>query len=120
MIPMQTLRHARFLARLVLAWFVLALGVAIASPIVKPQAMELVCSAGSAVKLVKTGDDGGTASGHVLDCPLCLVGGAPPPATHLALVHAQPLAHALRPVPAAHIAGRTAAPLPPRGPPFLA
>lgn len=118
---MQTLRHARFLARLVLAWFALALGAAVAAPFVKPQALELVCSAGSTVKLVQTGDEGGAATGHVLDCPLCLVGGAPPPAPHVAPVHAQPLAHVLRPLPpAAHCAVRTAAPLPPRGPPVLA
>ena len=39
---MQTLRHAHLLARFVLVWFVCALGVAVASPMVHPQAMELV------------------------------------------------------------------------------
>ena len=51
------LRHGRFLARLVLAWFALAIGVAVASPLVKPQAIELVCSGNGAIKLlVKAGD----------------------------------------------------------------
>lgn len=118
---MQTLRQTRFLARLVLVWFALALGVAIASPIVKPQAIELVCASGGAMKLIVKSDDGSqTSSSHTLDCPLCATVGAPPP---LARVQASPpssLAQASRPVTAAHIASRTAAPLPPRGPPSLA
>jgi len=117
---MQTLRHARFLARLVLAWFVLALGVAVASPLVKPQAMELVCSSAGSVKLVKTGDDGSQPSSHVLDCPLCLIASAPPPAM-VSLPQAAPLqAATLWAGIAAHLASRAAAPLPPRGPPSRA
>ena len=117
---LQTLRQASRLARFVLAWFVLSIGVAVASPLVQPQAITLVCSAGGAMKILVTLDDGsaqdlGTAS---LDCPLCLSMGAPPPPfqRHTAApVH--PLSHALRPLAAAHIAERTAAPLPARGPP---
>ena len=114
---MQTLRRAHFLARFVLVWFALALGAAIASPIVKPQAMELVCSAGGSVKLVQTGDGTASPAGHTLDCPLCMISSAPPPAVHVQVAPQQSLAHAQRPIPAAHIAGRTAAPLPARGPP---
>ena len=56
---MQTLRHAHFLARFVLVWFALAIGVAIASPIVNPQAIELICSgSGGAMKLLVKSDDG--------------------------------------------------------------
>jgi hypothetical protein len=117
---MQTLRHAHRLARFVLAWFVLSLGVAIASPLVKPQAMELVCSTAGAVKLVKTGDDGADTAAHLLDCPLCLTSSAPPPALHLSLPQAQVQAPIPQSTPATHIAGRAAAALPPRGPPFLA
>lgn len=43
---MHRLRQARFLARLVLAWFALPLGVALASPLVQPQSLEMVCSGG--------------------------------------------------------------------------
>jgi hypothetical protein len=115
---MQTLRRAHFLARFVLVWFALALGVAIASPIVKPQAMELVCSAGGSVKLMVTGDDGAAQpTAHTLDCPLCMINSAPPSALQVLAEPQQPLGHALRPISAAHIAGRTAAPLPARGPP---
>lgn len=115
---MQSLRQARFLVRLVLAWFVLSLGAAIASPLIQPQAMELVCSAGGAMKLIVKSDDGAKElSGHTLDCPLCATLSAPPPASRLQAEPPPALAHALHPIAAARIAGRTAAPLPPRGPP---
>lgn len=115
---MQTLRRAPFLVHLVLAWFVLSLGVAIASPIVKPQATELVCAAGGAMKLIVKSDDGSKeAKNHTLDCPLCTTLSAPPPVARAQAEAPQALGHALRPVPAAHIAARTAAPPPARGPP---
>ena len=118
--PLQALRSLRWLARLVLAWFVLSLGVAVASPLVNPQSMELICSGSGAIKLlVKTDDGAQEVPSHTLDCPLCAHVGAPPPAPQADVVVVHPLAHALRPIPAAHIAARTAAPLPPRGPPAL-
>jgi hypothetical protein len=116
---MHRLRHASFLARCVLAWFVLALGAAIASPIVQPQAMELICTGSGAMKvLVKTADGAPEASTHTLDCPLCATVGTPPPAARAVAEPHQPLAHALRPVAAAHITWFTAAPPPARGPPL--
>lgn len=115
---LQTLRSLHWLARCVLAWFVLSIGVAVASPLVSPQAMELICSGSGAIKLlVKTDDGTQEATAHTLDCPLCAHASAPPPVLRAAVLLVQPLAHALRPIPAAHIAARTAAPLPPRGPP---
>ena len=45
---LQTLRQALNLTRLVLVWFALSVGVAIASPMVNPQAMDLVCTAPAA------------------------------------------------------------------------
>lgn len=117
---MDLLRQARLLARLVLAGFVLALGVAIASPLIHPQSMELVCATGGAMKLIVKNVDGTAQErGHTLDCPLCASLAAPPPAIQAVVALPSPLAHALRPLPAAHIAARTAAPLPPRGPPAL-
>ena len=54
---MRTLRHFSLLARLVLGWFVLSLGVAVASPIVKPQDILMVCTGTGAMKvLVQSGD----------------------------------------------------------------
>jgi len=117
---MRCLHSTRCLARLVLAWFVLSLGAAMAGPLIKPQAIQWVCSTGGAVKLVVSSDDGTPSLAHAtLDCPLCMTPGAPPPAALTTLPAPSPLAHAVRPLVAAVIAGRTAAPLPPRGPPAL-
>jgi hypothetical protein len=53
-----------------------------------------------------------------MDCPLCATSSAPPPPVlRLSAEPAQPLAHVLQSIPAAHIAALTAAPLPARGPP---
>jgi hypothetical protein len=118
---MTALRHTRNLARLVLAWFVLSLGVAIASPVIHPQAMELVCSAAGAIKVVVQTDDGARELGaSQLDCPMCVPNGAPPPvAQAIDLPGILPLGHAVQSIPAARLAAATAAPLPARGPPAL-
>jgi Protein of unknown function (DUF2946) len=77
---MQHLRNARFLARFMLVWFALSIGVAIASPMVKPQGMQLICTGAGAMKVIATGDDGkAPPSSHTLDCPLCASISAPPP-----------------------------------------
>lgn len=115
---MHALRSARHLARLVLAWFVLSLGVAMASPVVQPQSLELICTSSGALKvLIKSADGVKEASSHTLDCPLCSHIGSPPPHAQGVAEPVQPLAHVLQPIAAAHIAWLTAAPLPARGPP---
>lgn len=116
---MRSLRHFTILTRLVLAWFVLSLGVAVASPIVKPQDMLLVCTGSGAMKVLVKAIDGSTSevASSTMDCPLCASVSAPPPVASPGAEPAQPLAYALQPIPAAHIAARTAAPLPARGPP---
>lgn len=116
---MQSLRNARFIARLVLAWFALYIGAAVAAPLVAPQGFELVCSGVGMVKLIVKSDDGTAGTEPVsMQCPLCAPGGAPPPpALSLRVQPAQPLAYASWPIPAARIAALTAAPLPARGPP---
>ncbi len=115
------LRHFTILTRLVLAWFVLSLGVAVASPIVKPQDILLVCTGTGAMKVLVKADDGSTREmvSATLDCPLCAAVSAPPAVAGPGVELAQPLAYALKSIPAAHIAARTAAPLPARGPPIL-
>ena len=118
--PMSALRRLHLLVCFMLAGFVVSVGAAIAAPFVNPQAMELICSSAGDVKFIVLGDDGTAEQrSQMLDCPLCVhLGGAAPPPAPLRLVQApQPLAHALRPLVAAHIAARTAAPLPARGPP---
>jgi hypothetical protein len=110
------------LGRLALLWFMLSIGVAIASPIVHRQAMELVCSATGAVKMVVHAEDGSTqemGAGHA-DCPLCTIAGAPPPMpAAIAPVFALPLGRTAQAIPAARLAAATAAPLPARGPPAI-
>lgn len=116
---MQWLRSSSSLARLVLAWVMLTVGVAVASPIVSPQTMQLVCTTNSGMKLV-VGDNPAEESGvgsYGLDCPLCLHFAAPAPEMRSAKDIVQPLAHALLPTVAATLAAKVGAPLPPRGPP---
>jgi hypothetical protein len=114
---MQALRKASFLARLVLAWFALSLGVAAASPLVKPVGAEWVCSGVGALKLLVQNSDADPSPGtHAMDCPLCAAVAAP--ASQLA---GEPLlapvqAHALAPT--TPFAPDTAPPLPARGPPL--
>ncbi|MBT2321611.1 hypothetical protein J7E62_04465 [Variovorax paradoxus] len=120
---MSCLRHVHHfghIGRMVLLWFVLSLGAAVASPVVNPQALELVCSSAGAVKVVVQTDDGAQELGMShMDCPLCMLTGAPPPTPVVALPSPLPLGHAVQPIPAARIAAATAAPLPARGPPAL-
>lgn len=126
---MHRLRSARTLTRLFLRWFVCAFGVAVASPWVAPQTLQLVCAANGALKLLPL-DESGAAGGadtatqagpaHSLDCPLCVSPGLPPVPTPWLPRLASPLAYRLQSIPAARIAQLTAAPLPPRGPPTLA
>ena len=115
---LHRLRHAHLLARFVLVWFALSIGAAVASPLVNPQSMELICSGTGVMKvLVKTDDGVKEQSRHMLDCPLCAATGSPPPAARTTAQPLQPLSYVLRPIAAAHIAWLTAAPLPARGPP---
>lgn len=121
LIPPSRVTRLACVARWVFAWFVLSIGVAIASPVVQPMSMELVCSPAGAVKLMVHTDDGAQemGAGH-LDCALCLPGGAPPPLTvAIDLPTPLPLGHAVQPIEAARIAAATAAPPPARGPPAL-
>jgi hypothetical protein len=117
---MQPLRNARLIARLVLVWFALSLGAAIASPLVAPKATLLVCS-GASVKLIMQGANGEmTEMGHSsLDCPLCAVMNAPPPVANAIFQPPHALAHALVPVEAASLAARIGTPWQARAPPVL-
>lgn len=103
-----------------MAWFLVTLGVAGASPFVNPKATELVCSTGGAITMVVLGDEGQAvaADPHTLDCSLCLAPVLPLSPVGMAAVLPQPLAAALHPFAAAHIASLAGAPLPPRGPPL--
>lgn len=115
---MQTLRTSLMLARLVLAWFALTFGVAVASPIVAPHTLVMLCSQEGAKAIVIDADGKITTSkDHTLDCAFCIPAAAPPPSVAAVppvsgrACHAEP--HAA-PAPVQAAAG---APLPPRGPP---
>ncbi len=115
------LRHAR----LVLALWLLALGVAIAAPALRPVSLEMVC-AGGVMQLVERSDtgaaqaDGGAApqARSLADCPLCMPAGAPPAALAVWVAAALP-AHRVSVAPAARLQVRSDAPAPARGPPSL-
>lgn len=94
------------------------MGVAIASPLVHPQSIEVICSVAGTIKPLVQTDAGTVETGAVgMDCPLCYTPGAPPATLVAAALPPYPQAHALQPVEAARIAVATAAPLPARGPP---
>jgi hypothetical protein len=117
---MQFLRNAHLIARFVLVWFALSIGVAIAAPIIHPQGAEVVCTGTGTMKLLIQNDDGSRELGdNMLDCPLCGMLGAapPPPASAGTLAPVQALGHVLQSIPAAILAALTAAPPPARGPP---
>jgi hypothetical protein len=76
---LHSLRRSRTLARLVLAWFVFAMGVAVAAPTLQPMDLGGICSA-TATAEGGNAPDGSAAAGahHGLQCVLCLAAGAPP------------------------------------------
>jgi hypothetical protein len=115
---MYSPRFARHIARWVLMWFALSLGVAIASPLVIPQATEMVCSGAGVMKLIVQNDDGTTELvGLSLDCPLCANLGAPPPAMVPAVVAPFELAFACLPLEIARITALLRGPWQARAPP---
>jgi hypothetical protein len=116
---MQALRNASFLARLVLAWFALSIGVAVASPLIKTQVIELICSGGAGMQLlVQSDQDGAPATGHTLDCPLCASIASPPAKAQDVALARRPPSHVLQSSTALRIAALTAPPPPARGPPL--
>lgn len=116
---LHTFRTFKTLTRLVLACFLLTLGVAMASPWVSPKSFEMVCTDGGSMKLVVVDQDGDVAAAgqHTLDCAMCLPASLPAPLVNQIAPQLQPLAHAMNPVEKARIAALVGAPLPPRGPP---
>lgn len=121
MFCLQTLRNAQRLTRFVLVWFALFVAAAVASPLVKPEAVHLVCSAMGGVKLVQVdaagADVDGVVSHTALDCPACLPLIAPPVADMLAPLPTGNLSHVLQPLPAARLASLLGQPWQARAPP---
>ena len=71
-------RSLRSLRLWVLAWFVLAVGMATVSPVLRPQALEIICTSGGASRLM-VHTEGALVAHHTagLECPLCLPAAAP-------------------------------------------
>ena len=110
----------KLIARLVLVWFALFIGVAIASPILNPTETQMVCSSAGGMKMVPSGEEGAEAKLTAnMDCPLCAPVVLLLQSGSTTFDHASPLAHSLHPVAAALIAALTAPPLPSRGPPVV-
>jgi hypothetical protein len=120
MSALQILRNKLSFVRGMLVWFALSLGVAMASPLVNPQALTLVCSAAGVVQL-KIGADGDAPATpmHTMHCVLCMSMGAPP-VTVADVAAPASLGFVLRPAPAQRPQGRVATAAAARGPPALA
>jgi hypothetical protein len=117
---MHTLRTSKLIAQLVLVWFALFVGAAIASPYLQTDGLQAVCASGGGVKLVSaSGEEGNGPAPVGMDCPLCA---SASPLLSLVGLNFEPpsqLAHALQPAVVARLASATAPPLPSRGPPTL-
>lgn len=117
--PFQALRNAHSLTRLVLVCWALLLGVAVASPLVNPEGVQLVCTSAGVVKLVHLDADGQETQGNSnLHCPLCLPAFAPSAVWVQAQAH-QGLSDALYPLEQARLASLTGLPWQARAPPFF-
>jgi len=119
---LHTLRNAPWLAKLALLWFALTLGAAVASPMVQPQQELVICTGAGMLKVVLADDGTVTTAatpdtGDALFCPLCLAGGAPAAVVVKPINPPQSTGRVRQGTPTVHIAARSAAPLPARGPP---
>lgn len=111
---MELLRRARHLTCLVLAWFALSVGVAMAAPAMQPAAGDAICS-GSGALSSGGSDQQGMPHGHAHDCVLCGIAGAPTART-VATAQALPVARPL-PVLPAPLPGEPTVPFSSRAPP---
>ena len=104
----------------VLAWFLMSLGAATATPIFQPKMLDVVCTTSGALKFFALTDDGAVElNSDALNCPLCLVGGAPP-TNAFSLPPAIPAVAALPCLRSfSRTVAATAAPPPARAPPFF-
>ncbi len=116
-----TVPFLRLLVRLVLAWYVLFVGVSVFAAALQPKTMDVVCSTMGIMKVVVQGEGGDTQVSTNMNCPLCAhATPALPPPTVAALVHVPDTrSHIVQRLPEAVLITSTAPPLPSRGPPEL-
>jgi hypothetical protein len=99
-------------------WLLLALTAALASPLVRPQSVELLCTGtGSVILLIGSGDDADLKTGHTHDCTPCAQASAPPVSKPAVAAPAPVNVYALHALPFARPAWPAAPPMPARGPP---
>lgn len=114
------LRLHRRLAGWLLAAYLLVLGISVLAAMLRPQAMEVVCSGMGVMKVVVASQEDAPGLQTTIDCPLCAHATPvlPPPA-RADLAHvADARSHVVQRLPAAILLARTAPPLPSRGPPL--
>ncbi len=118
---MPPLHNVRHLARLVLAWFVLSLGVAVVAPVFKAAGTQVVCTGMGTLQMPADADGGDSGEHRVrtLDCPMCAPMAAPPAVAHAVLAVVPLAPYILRSLPSPHRGGRFAIPPPARAPPEL-
>ena len=109
----------RRLARLVLVWYVLFVGVSVLAATLQPKTMDVVCSTMGIMKVVVQGEGGDAQVSTSMGCPLCAhATPALPPPIVADLVHVPDArSHIVQRLPEAVLTARTAPPLPSRGPP---
>lgn len=115
---MISLRAHKLLARYVLAWFVVVVGLSVVLPVAQPGSMDAVCSASAGPMSSDSGDTDHAQVHSGLHCPLC-VAIVPPYALARSIGSLQAtsglalqLVEVVRAVP-------TAVPPPSRGPPLV-
>ena len=114
-----TTTQLRRLARLVLVWYVLFVGVSVLAATLQPKTMDVVCSSMGLMKVVVQGEGGDAHVRASMNCPLCAhATPALPPTTVAVLAHVPDVrSHIVQRLPEAVLIARTAPPLPSRGPP---
>jgi len=117
---MHTFRTSLSLTRLVLAWFMLTFGVAVAAPVIAPQTLVILCSHEGTRAIVLDADGNvATTEAQGMDCPLCLPVTAPPPAFSMPMRAPASVLSLPSDTASAHVLAPVGAPLPARGPPSL-
>ena len=116
---MDKFRSLTLLRWWAVAWFVLGFGAALASPLIQPRTMELVCSNASGATLVVHHAGSNAVLDTVgMDCSLCLPSMEPPQPAVLT-VPGWPITHSVPlPPPRVVAVAPTAAPPPARAPHF--
>lgn len=91
---MTLLRQLKRLRSVIAAWVLVAMGVAMASPLIQPLSLELICS-GSGGYFLLAQSSNSDPGPHIpdMDCALCLMSAAPPPS----LADALPMLQAIYP-----------------------